>query len=79
VYSRISEIIKSRIYGSYIDTKLNAEVLFKNSAVAIYSRLDPKYSSKDTPVTGWRILNEEQERRICRRRIGGMILLAEIP
>jgi hypothetical protein len=51
------------VYRSYIDNKLNAEVLFKNSAMAIYSRLDPKYSSKDALEIGRRILKEEQKRR----------------
>jgi hypothetical protein len=51
------------VYRSYIDNKLNAEVLFKNPAVAIYPRLDPKYSSKDAPTIGWRIIKDEQERR----------------
>jgi hypothetical protein len=30
---------------------LNTEVLFKNSAEAIYSRLDPEYSLEDILVT----------------------------
>jgi hypothetical protein len=51
------------MFRPYIDNKLNAEVLFKNSAVAIYSRLDPKYSSKNSLTIGWRIPKEEQERR----------------
>lgn len=74
MYSQISEIIKSGIYRSYINNKLNAEVLFKNSAGAIYSRLNPKYSSKDTLVTDWRIPREEQEQRICCCRIGRIIV-----
>jgi hypothetical protein len=59
------------VYRSYIDNKLNAEVLSKNSARAIYSRLDPKYSSKDAPTIGWRILKEEQERRRKGRIVTG--------
>jgi hypothetical protein len=42
-----------------IVNKLNAEVLFKNSVEAIYSRLDPKFSSKVAPAIIWRILREE--------------------